>query len=255
VKIAGMVLWVLTAGIGGYLLAVGFAAQRTRREAAEAEAAAATQAGGAEAQAGAGRAEPGRAGRAEPGRAEPGRAEPGRAEPGAGRAQMARQMQVVGELLPQDEAVVMGSAAMLSGVVPEASVAGGPGAGGSRAEIEGSPLLEFMHPALALTGLTLWIFYTVSGDRLFAWIGFGIVLAAVLAGVGWATMSKRVERRRTVRRAAAEGEPGAGASGAGAGGAGAGGQGFPDHLVLLHGAAALCTLALVAVCLFAVVRL
>jgi hypothetical protein len=224
VKIAGMVLWVLTAGIGGYLLAVGFAAQRARREAAEAEAAA----GAAEAAAGA-------AGAAE-------------AQAGAGRAQMTRQMQVVGELLPQDEAVVMGSAAVLNGVVPEASVAGL----GARAEIEGSPLLEFMHPALALTGLTLWIFYTVSGDRLFAWIGFGIVLAAVLAGVGWATMSKRIERRRAARRAAAEDESGAESV---AGASGAGGQSFPDHLVLLHGAAALCTLALVAVCLFAVVRL
>jgi hypothetical protein len=250
-----MVLWVLTAGIGGYLLAVGFAAQRARREAAEAEAAAGT-----------GRMQTGAAGR-EAGKAGTGAGTVPQA--GAGRAQMARQMQVVGEQLPQDEAVVMGSAAVLSGVVPEASVAGGPGPGGSRAEIEGSPLLEFMHPALALTGLTLWIFYTVSGDRLFAWIGFGIVLAAVLAGVGWATMSKRVDRRRAARRAAAEdesgagagagaGASGAGASGAGASGAGANGAsgpGFPNHLVLLHGAAALCTLALVAVCLFAVVRL
>jgi hypothetical protein len=179
VKIAGMVLWVLTAGIGGYLLAVGFAAQR------------------------------------------------------------ARQMQVAGELLPQDEAVLMGSAAVLGGVVP--------GAGGGRAEIEGSPLLEFVHPALALTGLTLWIFYTVSGDRLFAWVGFGIVVATVLAGVGWVLMTKGVERQRAARAEAS--------GGAGSGGAGSGIVGFPGHLVLLHGAAALCTIALVAVCLFAVVHL
>jgi hypothetical protein len=242
VKIAGMVLWVLTAGIGGYLLAVGFAAQRARREAAEAEAAAGA-AEAAEAQAGAAEAQAGAA----------------EAQAGAGRAQMARQMQVVSEVLPQDDAVVMGSAAMLSGVVPATSVAGGLGTGGSRAEIEGSPLLEFMHPALALTGLTLWIFYTVSGDRLFAWIGFAIVLAAVLAGVGWVLMGKRDERRQAARRAAAGAVgPTAGAAGAAADGAGAGGfagQGFPGHLVLLHAAAALCTLALVAVCLFAVVRL
>jgi hypothetical protein len=191
-----MVLWVLTAGIGGYLLAVGFAAQRARREAAEASG---------------------------------GRAAAAAVE---ARAQMARQMQVVGEMLPQDEAVVIGSAAVLGGMVPSVDAVAGarPGAG-ARAEIEGSPLLEFVHPALALTGLTLWIFYTVSGDRLFAWVGFGIVVATVLAGVGWALMTKGAERRR------------------------AEGMGFPDHLVLLHGAAALCTIALVAVCLFAVVRL
>jgi hypothetical protein len=230
VKIAGMVLWVLTAGIGGYLLAVGFAAQRARQE-AEQEAAAgrAAEAAGTAGAAGA-------AGRAA--------GAPGAA--GAARAQMARQMQVAGEMLPQDEAVVMGSAAVLGGVVPEAGGVAGAGlrpvAGGGRAEIEGSPLLEFVHPALALTGLTLWIFYTVSGDRLFAWVGFGIVVATVLAGVGWVLMTKGVERRRAARAEAP-------------GGAGSESVGFPDHLVLLHGAAALCTIALVAVCLFAVVHL
>src|SRR5579862_2745595 len=103
-----MVLWMLTAGIGGYLLAVGFAAQRAR----------------------------------------------------------------AGVTQPQQEPVVVDPAGML-GVVPEA----GARPVSARAEVEGSPLLEFVHPALALTGLTLWIFYTVSGDRVFAWLGFGIVLA------------------------------------------------------------------------------
>jgi Flp pilus assembly protein TadB len=190
VKIAGMVLWVLTAGIGGYLLAVGFAAQRARREAASE----AAEASGAS---------------------------------GSARAQMARQLAVLEEAVPQDEPMLMGSAAVLAGPSPTASASAPP-----RPEIEGSPLLEFVHPALALTGLTLWIFYTVSGDRLFAWIGFGIVLAAIGAGVGWVLMSKHTERRKP-----------------------AAGSGFPDHLVLLHGAAALCTFALVAVCLFAVVHL
>ena len=154
-----MVLWILTAGIGGYLLAAGFAAQRAR----------------------------------------------------------------AGVLQPREQPVAVDPAGVL-GVVPE------PGAGPApaRMEVEGSPLLEFTHPALALTGLTLWIFYTVSGDRLFGWIGFGIVLAAILAGISWVLMGKRTGR----------GHPG-----------------FPDHLVLLHGVAALCTLALVAVCLFAVVHL
>lgn len=176
-KIAGMVLWVLTAGIGGYLLAVGFAAQRAR-----------------------------------PSTAVPSTAVPSTTVPSTA--------------VPQDESVIVSSAGVV-GVVPEAGVR----PTNSRAEIEGSPLLEFVHPALALTGLTLWIFYTVSGYRVFAWVGFGIVVATVLAGVGWVLMTRGAERRR------------------------AEGSGFPDHLVLLHGAAALCTIALVAVCLFAVVHL
>ena len=158
-KLAGMVLWVITAGIGGYLLAVGFAAQREVREA---------------------------------------RAVPVEVE---------------------EHALVMGLAA-----IPED---GPPATGGVRAP-EGSPLLEFSHPALALTGLTFWIFYVVTDVKVFGWIGFGVVLAAIALGISWVLTGRRH----------------AGLAG-----------GFPGHLVLLHAGAAACTLALAAVSVLAVVHL
>ena len=141
-KIAGMVVWVLTAGIGIYLLAAGIAAQRQA-----------------------------------------------------------------------------GTAALASITAP----AGGAVPGGGRGT-EGSPLLEFMHPLLALTGLTFWIFFTMTGDRLFAWIAFGVVVATVLAGLTWAVATRRV-----------------------AGRAGAGAAGFPAHLLMIHGLAAACTVTLVVI--------
>jgi hypothetical protein len=97
---------------------------------------------------------------------------------------------------------------------------------------EGSPLLEFMHPMLALLGLTFWIFFVMTGDRLFAWIAFGVVVATVLAGLGWVIIGRVAARRR----------------GRGAGsGALSGEAAFPAHLVAIHGLAAACTFALVVI--------
>jgi hypothetical protein len=96
---------------------------------------------------------------------------------------------------------------------------------GPAAPPEGSPLLEFSHPALALLGLTFWIFFVMTGDRLFAWIAFGVVVATVAAGLGW----ELGRRRRAARQRAADGPR------------------FPPHLVLAHGAAAACTFALVVI--------
>jgi hypothetical protein len=90
---------------------------------------------------------------------------------------------------------------------------------------EGSALLEFVHPALALLGLTFWIFFVMSGYRAFAWISFGVVVATVTAGLSWEIANRRAAARRR--------------DGA------AGGAGFPPHLIMLHGAAAACTFALV----------
>jgi hypothetical protein len=90
-----------------------------------------------------------------------------------------------------------------------------------------SPLLEFTHPALALVGLTFWIFYVMSGDRLFAWIAFGVVVATVLAGLSWELTSRR--NRRVADDPAA------------------GDTSFPPHLIMLHGCAAVCTFALVVI--------
>jgi hypothetical protein len=93
---------------------------------------------------------------------------------------------------------------------------------------EGSPLLEFVHPALALVGLTFWIFYMMSHYRPFAWVGFGVVVATMAAGLSWEAV-----RRRTARRRAGSARPD--------------GTGFPPHLIALHGAAAVCTFALVVI--------
>jgi hypothetical protein len=93
---------------------------------------------------------------------------------------------------------------------------------------EGSPLLEFAHPALALLGLTFWICYVMSGYRVFAWIALGVVVATIAAGLGWEAARRRAARTR------AEASHADGAS-------------FPPHLIMLHGLAAFCTFALVVV--------
>ncbi|HEY2577616.1 MAG TPA: hypothetical protein VGI74_15020 [Streptosporangiaceae bacterium] len=112
-------------------------------------------------------------------------------------------------------ATLVGTAALASGAVP----GGAPSSGGR--PVEGSPLLEFVHPLLALTGLTFWIFFVMTGYRLFAWVSLSVVVTAILAGAGWVFASRRQR------------DPG--------------GLRFPPHLVLLHGAAAVCTLALVVI--------
>jgi hypothetical protein len=180
VKLAGMVVWVLTAGIGVYLLAAGIAAQRP----------AGAEAGGAEA---------GGGGSA--------------AEAGGG-----------------------GSAAQAAGGGSAAPAGGGSAAVAAAAE--GSALLEFTHPLLALTGLTFWIFFVMTDDRLFAWIAFGVVVGAVLAGLSWVIIGRRTARGRG---------GGPGAAGPGAAGPVASAHAFPGRLVVIHGLAAACTLALVVI--------
>jgi hypothetical protein len=176
VKIAGLLVWVLTAGIGIYLLAAGIAAQREAaglRRPASAEIrrpVGAGPAGGGAGPAGGGGGPAGRGGGP------------------AGRG-------------------------------------GGPADGSGGPEAEGSPLLEFMHPLLALTGLTFWIFFVMTDDRPFAWIALGVVAATVLAGLSWAVLTGRAARRAGREPAAA----------------------FPAHLVMIHGLAAACTLTLVVI--------
>jgi hypothetical protein len=55
-------------------------------------------------------------------------------------------------------------------------------------------LAEFAHPALAVTGFAFWAAYLLTGDRIFAAIGFGILLGAICAGVSWFTVNKRAVR-------------------------------------------------------------
>ena len=119
-----------------------------------------------------------------------------------------------------DGATVVGAAALASITAPAARTA--PGRSGP--EAEGSPLLEFMHPLFALTGLTFWIFFVMTDDRLFAWIAFGVVVATVLAGLSWAALTRRAARRPGRERAA-----------------------FPAYLIMIHGLAAACTVTLVVI--------
>ena len=56
-------------------------------------------------------------------------------------------------------------------------------------------LAEFAHPALAITGFAFWVCYVLTRDRVFAAIGFGIVLGAICAGLSWFTANKRAVRR------------------------------------------------------------
>jgi hypothetical protein len=55
-------------------------------------------------------------------------------------------------------------------------------------------LAEFTHPTLAITGLAFWLCYVISRDRVFAAIGFGVLLGAIGAGVSWVTANRRAAR-------------------------------------------------------------
>lgn len=170
VKIAGMVLWIVTAGIGVYLLAAGIAAQR--------------------AAAGAGARE-----------SEPAPSGPANRD------------------LPGSTAGTLPGGAVAYGVIP----ASGPV---TETPVDASSaLLEFTHPLIAMTGLTFWIFFVMTSDRLFARVALVVVMFAVLAGLTWVIRSRRAAAGKREATAHA----------------------FPPHLVVLHGAAAAATLALVVV--------
>jgi hypothetical protein len=207
-----MVVWVLTAGIGIYLLAAGIAAQR--------------HAGGTRVLPGDGLT-PGS-------QADSGLTPSRQADGGTGLASAGGGSSGLDPAA--DGATVVGTAALSGGVLGSGVAAGGPG-GGSRTP-EGSPLLEFTHPLLAVTGLMFWIFYVMTDDRLFAWIAFGVVVTTVLAGVGWVLLTRHLARQRPAPPAATarpDHEPGAP------------GPRFPAHLVMIHGLAAACTFALVVI--------
>lgn len=83
------------------------------------------------------------------------------------------------------------------------------------------PLLEFSHPALAVSGLAAWTMFVLVHYRPLAWIAFGILLATMGAGLGWLTRNK-VDR---TRKAAAAWD-------------------FPLRLVVMHGLAAVLSITL-----------
>ncbi len=57
-------------------------------------------------------------------------------------------------------------------------------------------LAEFTHPALAIVGLGFWLGYVMTRDRVFAAIGFGVLLGAVSAGVSWVASSRSSRARK-----------------------------------------------------------
>jgi hypothetical protein len=83
------------------------------------------------------------------------------------------------------------------------------------------PLLEFAHPALAVTGMACWFMYTFVHYRPLAWIAFGILVVALGVGLGWALRNNH-EVRNHARFA----------------------WHFPPRLLALHGLAAAVSITL-----------
>jgi hypothetical protein len=77
------------------------------------------------------------------------------------------------------------------------------------------PLLEFSHPALAISGAACWLMFTLVHYRPFAWVSFGILMVALLLGVGWFLRNRQAAGRQL-----------------------AGSWTFPPRLLALHGLAA-----------------
>jgi hypothetical protein len=85
------------------------------------------------------------------------------------------------------------------------------------------PLLEFSHPALGLIGMGLWFVYVGTRHAApLAWASFGVLVAAIAAGLSWLARNRLAARH----------------------GDGPARAGFPPRLILLHGLAATATFAL-----------
>jgi len=95
-------------------------------------------------------------------------------------------------------------------------------------------LLEFAHPALAITGLAFWLGFTLVHNRALGWIAFGLVTATVCLGLTWFAANTRATRRDRESRDRESrdlDEPA---------------PSFGIRLVVLHGGGAAVTLALAA---------
>jgi len=182
--IAALFLWVLTAGVGVSLLSSGRAARG----------AATSPAPAAGAPAGPGRTADAPAGPAQAAGAPAG---PGRSA-GAPASYAALPLTEDGRPPPG----------------PHVKVAAPPGE---------HPLLQFSHPALALTGLGFWLAFVLVRYRPLAWISFGILVVTIGTGLGWLASNALAARRRQ------------GAA-----------RTFPPRLIVLHGLAVAATLALTA---------
>lgn len=76
-------------------------------------------------------------------------------------------------------------------------------------------LLEFAHPALAITGFAFWGGFTLTHNKIMADIALGILLVVIAAGLTWFTGNARAAKRDPEQ-----------------------GPAFMPRLVLLHGACA-----------------
>jgi hypothetical protein len=83
------------------------------------------------------------------------------------------------------------------------------------------PLLEFSHPALAVTGLACWMMFVFVHYRPLAWISFGILVVTLGLGLTWLSRNARDARQHTSAA-----------------------WRFPPRLVAAHGTAAALSIAL-----------
>jgi hypothetical protein len=83
------------------------------------------------------------------------------------------------------------------------------------------PLLEFSHPALAVTGIGCWMMFTFVHYRPLAWIAFAILVATLLVGLGWLSRTRRSDLPQDSHA-----------------------WSFPSRLVWVHGLVATCSIVL-----------
>jgi hypothetical protein len=57
------------------------------------------------------------------------------------------------------------------------------------------PVLEFCHPALAITGIACWLMFVLVRYRPFAWIAFAILVLTMAIGLRWLAASRRAAGR------------------------------------------------------------
>ena len=57
------------------------------------------------------------------------------------------------------------------------------------------PLLEFSHPVLGLIGMGVWFIFVGTHHAPLAWVSFGILVAAIAAGLSWLARNTLAARR------------------------------------------------------------
>jgi len=83
------------------------------------------------------------------------------------------------------------------------------------------PLLEFSHPALAVTGIACWMMFAFVHYRPLAWIAFAILVLTLLLGLGWLVRNRQDAGQQASARWA-----------------------FPPRLIWVHGLVATSSLVL-----------